>query len=243
MSDSKISYGGALLVVLAMMGGMRAQESAPAQPLAEAQIAQEFKAAAPDLFKDWQSRWTDALKQQETKGRRMHRRDSGRNLSGHPELDDQVVPGWIVFSECVQDEEPSAYTLDVKRTDSILTPFIGTLTVTVTLKCEVRKVITPGAFVTKEKTARIEAACIDHTYEECLASGAARPVPTGGLYAGLGDLSFTYKGEVVLAYRWSEGKWEFKEEKAEPPLPLQRPEQAPARASVMQVGIVDGGRA
>lgn len=233
---------GALLVGAATLGSTRGQESAPAQPPAEAQIAQEFKAAAPDLFKEWRSRWTDALKEQETKGRRMLRREFGRNLSGHADPD-EIAPGWVVFSECVQDEEPTTYTLDVKRTDSILTPFIGTLTMTVTLKCEVRKVITPGTFVTKEKNARIEAACINHTYEECLASGAARPVPEGGVWAGMGDIRFTYKGEVVLVYRWSEGKWEFKEEKAEPPLPLQRPEQAPAKVSVMQVEIGDGGQA
>ena len=140
--------------------------------------------------------------------------------------------GWAEFSECVQESEPTTYAIDVKRTDSIMTPFIGTLTVPVALSCTVRQVIPPGTFVTKDKAAKLEAACFGHTYEECIASEAARPVPKTGMYAGLGgDKAFAYTGKVVTAYRWSEGKWEFNEDKADPPLPLIEPKGETKTAS------------
>ena len=130
------------------------------------------------------------------------------------------------FSECRQEHEPEEYEIDVKRTDSILNPYMGTITISIELSCTVRKAVPPGTFLwTEKKMNRMAAACSGKTYEECIENKAANSLKKKGpgifLCTDTGDRVISYEGKIILTYRWSEGKWEFEREDAEPPLPLQ----------------------
>jgi hypothetical protein len=183
-----------------------AQESAPAQPLAEAQVAQEFKKAAPDLFREWVKRRPEVLKSAAL----------GERASGPAGCN----TGWFEFIECQDISPPTEYKIDVTRTESILTPFLGLLVVPVHEKCNVRNVV-PGAMSRSEKSlAMLDPHCLGKSYEECTTAGG-KPISkmSPGGCMGSSSFSFTHNGEDRISYRWSDGRWEFDSEKGDKPVP------------------------
>jgi len=186
-----------------------AQEPAPAQPPGEAQLAQEFQKSAPTLFKEWTERRL-AISRARILGQRIR-----------PNL----CHGWthFRFEKCNDDVPPTEYRIDVTRTDSILTPFLGHLYVHVDETCDVRSVVgVKGMDLEKheESMAALEPSCVGKTYEECTAAGGRdAPRLVGSTCTGGPHSVSTFHGEVHLIYRWSQGKWEFQEEKSEKPVP------------------------
>jgi hypothetical protein len=108
------------------------QEPPPAQPLAEVQVAQEFKKAAPVLFAEWVARRPEALRRQG-----LGQREQGGARCG-------VGITYFVFMDCADVQSPTDYRIDVTKTDSVLTPFLGHLYVPVKETCTVRNVVPKG---------------------------------------------------------------------------------------------------
>ena len=203
----------AVMTLVSVPGLIRSEESPHAQPPAEAQVAQEFKAVAPELFKKW-----------------LEQRPEQLWTRGRGELDElackDIVSGsmfvrdFVAFNECSDSSEPSAYQIDVKKTDSLLTPFLGLIILPVKMSCIIHGA-NVSAVTAKKSVARI-AACVDAPYEECLAAGAKG---FGGLATqicgakGLRlETPFNYVGKLRLSYRWTEGGWEFQDQHEEPAL-------------------------
>jgi hypothetical protein len=206
-----IEKHGAILLILfsaVLRGDAVSQESAPAQPPGEAQIAQEFQKAAPMLFKEWTERRMAA--------------QSGKGLGQH--IKPELCHGWthFRFEECKDRVPITDYRLDVTRTDSILTPFLGHLYVHMDEVCDVRNVVgVKGMNLEKneESMTTLEPSCVGKTYEACIAAGGRdAPRLIGSACTGGPHFTSLYNGEVDLIYRWSQGKWEFQEEKRGKPV-------------------------
>ena len=121
------------------------------------------------------------------------------------------------FIECEDISPPLDYSLDVVRTDSLLSPYVGIIKVDVTERCEVRRAWASQS-MSQKKFDALAPSCIGKTYEECIKAGA-KPVSKlmASACTGGPGFEFSYAGEVTLVYRWSKGKWEFDEEEIEPP--------------------------
>jgi hypothetical protein len=65
----------------------------------------------------------------------------------------------------------------------------------------------------------LEPNCLGKTYKECIAAGGrdAPKLMGSACTGGPGGLLPYDDDEVHLTYRWSQGKWEFQEEKGEKP--------------------------
>lgn len=200
---------GMLVVVVAgaLSNWTEAQVSAPAQPAAEVQVAQEFEKAAPILFREWLALRPDVLKRV---GLGKRNRPNSRCL----------WVGYFEFMDCKDTAPPSTYKIDVTKTDSVLTPFVGHLYVPVKETCTVRNVVPKGMSWTEKNLSAIEANCVGKTYDECIAAGAKdAPKLMGSDCTGGPGFSFPFEDDVHLTYRWSQGKWEFQEEKSAKPAP------------------------
>ena len=127
---------------------------------------------------------------------------------------------YFEFMDCADVRAPAEYRIDVTKTDSVLTPFLGHLYVPVKETCTVRNVVPKGMTWGEKATAALEPSCVGKTYEECIAAGG-KPAPKlmGSACTGGPGFSFPFEHDVHLTYRWSQGKWEFQEEKSDKPVP------------------------
>lgn len=190
------------------------QVNPPAQPQSEMQVAQDFKKAAPTLFREWLERRPEMQKRMAVGHRQKF--GAGCYSSG----------SYYEFRECVDARIPTEYKVDVTKTDSVLTPFVGHLYVPVKETCTVKNAVPEGVTWSEAKLAILDPSCLGKMYEECIAAGA-KPAPKklGSACTGGPGFSFPFEGEVHLTFRWSDGKWEFEGEKADKPVPPQRGSQ------------------
>src|SRR5262245_44512396 len=128
------------LVLMVAFGVASPQESA--QPPAEAEVARQFEQAAPELFATWKA------------GRPAEVRALSNGRYGREDL-----YYCFEFSLCEDAPPPTSYSIDVKKTDSILTPYIGILTIPVKLSCSSRILSSSFKRATADKLAE---SCIGH---------------------------------------------------------------------------------
>lgn len=200
---TSVAVVGGRLNVMAQEGGSKQ----PAQPPAEIQVAQEFKKAAPGLFQEWLARRPETLK----------RLGGGRRNEASREC---VGFSHFQFTECVDLQRPSEYRIDVTKTNSVLTPFVGHLYVSVEETCTTRNAVPSGMAWSDKRVAALDPYCLGRTYDDCIAAGA-KPAPklAGSLCTGGPETTSKFTDEVHLTYRWSEGNWEFESEKSDKPVP------------------------
>ena len=198
--------------------GQESPTTPPVQPPEEVRIASEFEAAAPTLFNDWKIRRPEVLR---AVGLGMQGKELStcNTMFGHT---------WFyTFIVCQDSSPPATYSIDVKKTDSILTPYLGMLAIPVSETCDVKNVVPAKASWTKKNFEKHAPACIGKTYAECIAHGASdAPGFVGSACTGGAGFSFSYTGVQRVYYRWSKGKWEFQREEQDPPrnIPTQRAE-------------------
>jgi hypothetical protein len=184
-----------------------AQEFPPAQPLGEAQVAQQFQEAAPGLFQQWLDRRAES-REGLTLGHRNRPKGGFCPAITHFE-----------FTECRGSKIPTLYKVDVTRTNSLLTPFLGHLYVQVWEDCLVRNVVGPkgthwGKKGYEEAMTALEPNCLAKTYAECISAGGRNaPKVAGSACTGGPVRMLPSEGSLDLVYQWSQGKWEFFEEK------------------------------
>src|SRR5262245_12211445 len=144
----------ALVLVTAVLTRARAhaQEPPPPQPLSEAQLAQEFKKAAPDLFLEWAATRSEVLQRMGVGSRGINRSACMGN-------------GYWQFLECRVTTPPTEYKLDVTKTDSVLTPFIGHLYIPVNETCTARNVVPKGMSWGEEALAALDPSCLGKVYD------------------------------------------------------------------------------
>jgi hypothetical protein len=194
-------YIGAGMALMMLARSTPAQEAAPAQPPVEVQIAQEFRKAAPTLFQEWLARRPETFKRLSLGRRNMPSREC-------------VGFSYFEFTDCRDIQTPTEYRIDVTKTDSVITPFVGHLYVSVDESCTVRNAVPSGIAWSDKRVAALEPSCVGRTYDECIAGGAkAAPKLAGSLCTGGPEITFPFTDEVHLTFRWSEGKWEFESEK------------------------------
>jgi hypothetical protein len=193
----------ALLLSLLLSAG---PQETPAQPAAEVEIATKFQEAAPDLFKEWLKLRPGALKAA----------GLGSEPAGKPFQCETAH--WFEFIECRDASEPKLVGIDVRKTDSILTPFIGTLVIRSTESCLLKRAVPSRVSWSRKRFEEKAPSCLGKTYDECIAGGAA-PAPeiSGSSCTGGPGKTFHYRGELTLTYRWSLGKWEFQREDVKDP--------------------------
>jgi len=211
-------FAGLLLAGVFSITTASGQESEHAQPPAEVEVAQEFKAAAPELFKKWLEARPEQL------------RDRGRgelaNLICTPNLwsmlpiaSDQPS---IQFLECKDSTIPTEYRIDVRKTDSVLTPFEGLIIVPVKMSCSINAA-SSNRFTAKKRD-EVITACVGASYEQCLDAGGKRFPGIGRrrcVVEGLGlrlETPFSYEGAEYVTYGWTGGRWEFQKQHEEPAL-------------------------
>jgi len=184
-------------------------DDAPAQPLAEAEVAHQFETAAPALFHEWLADRPGELKSLA----------DGRNV----ESQGYTLYYCFEFTVCEDVAPPTAYKIDVRKTDSILTPFVGTLIIPVKLSCADRILTSSRSRSESDKMAPV---CIDHSYADCASAGAKPPsgfskfnkaMGSGGPCTSRDGLKFGYEDEIRVSYGWRQGKWEFQEEMKKKP--------------------------
>ena len=213
MGEVKMRTAIVLSLAILLPGGFSvSQEPGPAQQPAEEQVAGDFEAAAPALFAKWLDEHAQALKAAE----------SGHE--GIPVARCKRASRWsrvfVAFSYCSDVVVPKAYTIEVKKTGSPLSPFHGVIKIHLTEMCMTRNVLPrKGSWNTKnyEKWAP---SCLGKTYDECIAGGLAIPADhsTGADCTGGPIVPSSYVGDEVVTYRWTHGKWELESEEAIPPL-------------------------
>ncbi len=210
---------GYALTAMAFLISIPLAQQSP-QPQAEALVAQEFKAAAPDLFSQWLEGRPDRLKKAAVG--KLFEKSSSR----------LVCRGLVYaeFLECHDDPEPTEYRIDVTRTDSILTPYLGHLFVHVTMVCTQSKLVAEGGSRGDEALNWLKAHCAGTSYEACVAQGA-KPIRSSVLNACSPSWSLPWKAEVNLIFGWSEGKWEFQREILDPPLHVEEMASTGVRAA------------
>lgn len=210
-TGESIVCAGLLLALSAPGRAFLAQEGTtlqPVQPPAEVQVAQDFKKAAPDLFRAWLSQRSEVRKRLAFGHRREFRSKC------------YVRGSYFEFMDCADDEAPSEYQIDVTKTDSVLTPYLGHLFVPVKVTCAVRNATPDARSWSEEKLAALDPFCLGKTYEECISGGAKPASKTmGSACTGGPGYSFKADDKVHLTFRWSEGKWEFEGEKSDGPVP------------------------
>jgi len=182
---------------------------APAQPKAEAEVAQEFEAAAPALFADWLARRPEDL------------------IAGSlGRLYDDEGWRWFNFTLCKDVVAPSTYQINVRKTDSLTTPFLGELIVPVKETCTNR--VLHGGVTSMKAIDRLIPFCVDQPYDACLKAGGKAPSGfakfNGMPPAVANNLTFPLEDETTVLYAWRGGKWEFDKE--------QRPEMPVAKRPV-----------
>jgi hypothetical protein len=146
-----------------------------------------------------------------------------RAALGKPNKPSNQCPGtrYIEFTECKDTVTPNEYTIDVTKTDSVLTPFVGHLYIPVKESCSVKNVIPKGRKGgTPKSIEAMVAGCVNKTYDQCIvAGGKDSPKSFGSVCTGGAAYTFPFEGKLHLTYKWSQGKWEFQEEQGAKPAP------------------------
>jgi len=172
-------------------------------PPDETDIAQSFAATAPALFEVWLGMRQESL-QQSAHG---HQGNPGKHCA---------FPNRSMFFEfiaCTDTKQPELIGMDVRKTESLLTPYLGILYVEVSVDCVSRRVVPPGRKWGKKYFDKIASSCLDHTLEECLQAGGKRPPPLAWSSCPSGpETAFDYEATLDLTFLWSLGKWEFESE-------------------------------
>jgi hypothetical protein len=194
-----------LLLALASLPTTSKAEG-PAQPPAEAQVAQEFKAATPRLFEEWKE-WRQAHQKEMALG---HWRARPYGLCPeHTHFE---------FLECSGRSPEGFVKIDVNKTTSILTPFVGHIYVLIAETCIGRSLVpakgnNPQKSEFAAQISELAKSCIRKTYDECLAAGTKKAGTLWGVACTRGPKWIaSYADTVDLVYRWTEGKWEFEDE-------------------------------
>ena len=152
-------------VLIALLGcTMVAYAEAPAPQTgqaSEAQIADQFEKAAPDLFAAWVALRPSSLREQ---------------AKGVPAkaADPRCSPYYccfFTFTECVDEVPPREYSIDVKKTDSLLRPVIGIIRAPIKESCVRRNVVPSKLQWDKKKSDTLAPLCVGKPYEECIAAG------------------------------------------------------------------------
>jgi hypothetical protein len=127
------------------------------------------------------------------------------------------------FTNChCESAKPTEYSIDVKKTDSILTPFLGIIRFKYGFACEARNVVPRGLNWNEANFKAIAPSCLDKPYEECVKVGKPAPKLLGSACTGGPTRTLHFSDTLVLTYRWSHGKWQFeKKESAAPTSPVQ----------------------
>jgi len=195
-------------VALAAAGVWAVAQDQPAQPQAEVDIATRFQEAAPELFAEWGKQRPSVLK------------DAALGL----EQSCWEKTYYFTFISCQDQSPPVLAGIDVRKTDSILTPFLGILKVQTRESCLVKRAV-PAKWNWYDKAASVvRPFCIGKTYDECIKGGAVpAPKTVGAACTGGPQTPFPYEGDLTLSFRWSRGMWEFEREE------LKEPRTMPAR--------------
>jgi hypothetical protein len=217
-----------LAIALLISAGAWAQQTPPVQPPGEAEIARQFEEQAPDLFQQWLKR-RPAVLQQLAFGR-WNETDFSVTVPCPPDIS-------FTFSECSDVEVPTDYKINVRKTDSILTPYIGELLINVKVRCRIRHLFPPGFTFSIEKyreaATLMAGSCIGKRYEDCAAAGA-KPREKAGFFGCSGrEANFSFDDEAVVTYRWSHEKWEFQEDKVNKSVPS-------ASGQTMKKSVLEG---
>jgi hypothetical protein len=202
------------LSTFAVSARVLAQDANPAPIVAPLpsgeEIIAKFEAAAPNLYAAWLQARAESLKNREVGLVRMS--DGPGVCSG---------TGFYEFVECADLTPPGHYDLDVKKTDSILYPYKGVLSIPVHVGCLLHRAVPRHLMAwSKKNLDSVAQDCLGKTFAECTAR-VAKPAPAGlgvGCTGGPG-YAFDYAATATLTFRWSRGSWEFESEAAPPPMP------------------------
>lgn len=193
---------GVLVVAAAFSLGASAADSPPPQPIAELDIVAAFERSRDALFEEYVSRRPEIL----------HLIELGTVNEPTPECFGMRC--FFEFRQCTDSSEPRLKSYDVRKTDSILSPFIGVITVERHTVCSLRRLV-PKSGLKQWDTVlpSLFPYCLGHTYQECMSSGKARPAgfAFSNCTGGAGE-TYTIDDEIDLLYRWSHGAWEFDRE-------------------------------
>jgi len=155
----------------------------------------QFEQASHELFAEWLS-----LRPATLKGAAVGTQEGTPGALGRLEF---------IFVECSDVSEPRMVSIDVRKTDSVLSPFLGIIHVETNESC-VRRPVWASGWVGKDKQEALIAACVGKPYDECI---AARGKPMAKRL----DRPFSYSGHLTIFYRRSKGQWMFdREDSAEP---------------------------
>ncbi|HET6372989.1 MAG TPA: hypothetical protein VFG76_06765 [Candidatus Polarisedimenticolia bacterium] len=203
--------------ILWTVGSQASPQDAPAQPLAEENVVSLFEKAAPDLFIQW-----------------LPHRDPEAPLLALGRQGDPAPgcrPGsrlgsYFQFFECLDLDPPRIAAIDVKKTDSLMIPFVGTIKVRQNLRCSLRYLLATEQAWKTPGWERLKTLCEGKSYEECAAAGMEPPKKRKAsalwpVCEPLPDSTTEFVNEAtVLNYGWSHGRWEFQnEDKAPDPSP------------------------
>jgi len=190
------------LAMTAFLEDSAAQQTA--QPLAEQNVAAEFQQAAPRLFQEWKTDYATSADLQ-IFGTEASSADPSCYSSG--------AAFFFEFAKCTPNTEPVLVSIDVRRTDSLLSPFIGIIVGTVSETCVVARLVPTKGNWSRKHFDRIKDRCLSRSHEECLAAGAL-PAPKGmtSKCTGGPETTFSFKSEAIIIFKWSQGKWEFEKQ-------------------------------
>lgn len=190
-----------MLITMTMALMFLAADANP-QPESEAAVAARFVEASPVLFDAWVAVRPEAL------------RVAGRGRIMEP-LTAACSTAYVYeFLTCEDNEPPKLVSIDVRKTESILSPYVGVMRVSVNESCHSRRVV-PSKVKWKEKAhSQVKDSCVGKSFDECISAGA-RPAPKllGAACTGGPSTEFSFQSDDVEVYfRWSMGKWEFDRE-------------------------------
>ncbi len=196
---------GTTVILATLTGPVISQESAPVEPSEEEQAGRYFKETAPDLFQAWQKGRPAYLRQLRL-GRLLRVSCTG------------VIFQFVAFTECEDSVAPTDYRMDVKKTESMMTPFIGVLIIPIKMRCTVQHSV-PAIISAKKLEAQL-GACLGQNYEECKAAHMSPMRMEEKQFCGLMGLGkpFSYEGEVRITYGFTDGKWELENQSENPPV-------------------------
>ena len=136
----------------------------PAQSPAEENVVTSFEQASQNLFEGWKTtQYRESLKA------------LGAGVTGPRDRHPDCYNAWFFeFLTCEEAAPPTMDGIDVTKTDSLMTPFLGIIKVRVHEKCTIRRLV--GALTMTEKSyKKIEKSCIGRMYDDCRMAGGRPP--------------------------------------------------------------------
>ena len=207
-------------IILALL--LAGESETSVQSPAEEHIGAEFEAAVPGLFDEWL-----AARPAIIESLALGKLGTAPKRIEKCHRPDKKYSTFFVFIECADISEPVVEGFDVRRTDSLITPFLGIIKVKVEMACSLKRLLpSDQAWASDGAAERIKQGCIGKRYQECVNAGTAAPkksawkfdwVCTGGSYEEepvVREMGST----ATLSYAWKRGRWEFQREEADPPL-------------------------